>query len=150
MIELWDRETRCAFLDVLLAVWERAVRSTHKFLQEEDILALRPVVQEALLEVPRLAVYLEEGKAAGFLGAAGEKIEMLFIDVTAQGKGCGRALVEYAVANWHSIYVDVNEQNEQAAGFYRHMGFVVKHRSALDEQGNPFPVLHLALANGLA
>ena len=73
MIELWDRETRCAFLDVLLAVWERAVRSTHKFLQEEDILALRPVVQEALLEVPRLAVYLEEGKAAGFLGAAGEK-----------------------------------------------------------------------------
>ena len=150
MIELWDRETRCAFLDVLLAVWERAVRSTHKFLQEEDILALRPVVQEALLEVPRLAVYLEEGKAAGFLGAAGEKIEMLFIDVTAQGKGCGRALVEYAMANWHSIYVDVNEQNEQAAGFYRHMGFVVKHRSALDEQGNPFPVFHLALANGLA
>lgn len=150
MIELWDRETRCAFLDVLLAVWERAVRSTHKFLQEEDILALRPVVQEVLLEVPRLAVYLEEGKAAGFLGAAGEKIEMLFIDVTAQGKGCGRALVEYAMANWHSIYVDVNEQNEQAAGFYRHMGFVVKHRSALDEQGNPFPVLHLALANGLA
>ena len=148
MIELWDRETRCAFLDVLLAVWERAVRSTHK-LQEEDILALRPVVQEALLEVPRLAVYLEEGKAAGFLGAAGEKIEMLFIDVTAQGKGCGRALVEYAMANWHSIYVDVNEQNVQAAGFYRHMGFVVKHRSALDEQGNPFPVLHLALANGL-
>lgn len=54
------------------------------------------------------------------------------------------------MANWHSIYVDVNEQNEQAAGFYRHMGFVVKHRSALDEQGNPFPVLHLALANGLA
>ena len=149
MIELWDRETRCAFLDVLLAVWERAVRSTHKFLQEEDILALRPVVQEALLEVPRLAVYLEEGKAAGFLGAAGEKIEMLFIDVSAQRKDCGRALVEYAMANWHSIYVDVNEQNEQAAGFYRHMGFVVKHRSALDEQGNPFPVLHLALANGL-
>ena len=51
MIELWDRETRCASLDVLLAVWERAVRSTHKFLQEEDIRALRPVVQEALLEV---------------------------------------------------------------------------------------------------
>lgn len=150
MIELWDRETRCAFLDVLLAVWERAVRSTHKFLQEEDILALRPVVREALLEIPRLAVYLEEGKPAGFLGAAGEKIEMLFLDVPAQGKGCGRALMEYAMANWHCIYVDVNEQNQQAAGFYQHMGFVVKHRSALDDQGNPFPILHLALANGLA
>ena len=150
MIELWDRETRCAFLDVLLAVWERAVRSTHKFLQEEDILALRPVVREALLEIPRLAVYLEAGKPAGFLGAAGEKIEMLFLDVPAQGKGCGRALMEYAMANWHCIYVDVNEQNQQAAGFYQHMGFVVKHRSALDDQGNPFPILHLALANGLA
>ena len=150
MIELWDRETRCACLNVLLAIWERAVRSTHKFLQEEDILALRPVVREALLEIPRLAVYLEEGKPAGFLGAAGEKIEMLFLDVPAQGKGCGRALMEYAMANWHCIYVDVNEQNQQAAGFYQHMGFVVKHRSALDDQGNPFPNLHLALANGLA
>lgn len=150
MIELWDRETRCASLNVLLAIWERAVRSTHKFLQEEDILALRPVVREALLEIPRLAVYLEEGKPAGFLGAAGEKIEMLFLDVPAQGKGCGRALMEYAMANWHCIYVDVNEQNQQAAGFYQHMGFVVKHRSALDDQGNPSPILHLALANGLA
>ena len=150
MIELWDRETQCASLNVLLAIWERAVRSTHKFLQEEDILALRPVVREALLEIPRLAVYLEEGKPAGFLGAAGEKIEMLFLDVPAQGKGCGRALMEYAMANWHCIYVDVNEQNQQAAGFYQHMGFVVKHRSALDDQGNPFPILHLALANGLA
>lgn len=150
MIELWDRETRCASLNALLAIWERAVRSTHKFLQEEDILALRPVVREALLEIPRLAVYLEEGKPAGFLGAAGEKIEMLFLDVPAQGKGCGRALMEYAMANWHCIYVDVNEQNQQAAGFYQHMGFVVKHRSALDDQGNPFPILHLALANGLA
>ena len=35
------------------------------------------------------------------------------------------------------------EQNEQGVGFYQHLGFEVVGRSALDEQGNPFPILHL-------
>ena len=40
-------------------------------------------------------------------------------------------------------YVDVNEQNPQAVGFYNHMGFKVFKKSELDEQGNPFPILHM-------
>jgi putative acetyltransferase len=39
--------------------------------------------------------------------------------------------------------VDVNEQNDQAVGFYRHMGFEVTGRSAVDDLGQPFPVLHM-------
>ena len=150
MVVLWDRERRSLWLDTLLEIWERSVRSTHKFLQEADILALRPAVQQALLEVPQFAVYLQEDEPIGFVGADGEKVEMLFLDVPAQGKGCGRGLMEYAMANWHCIHVDVNEQNEQALGFYQHMGFVVKQRSALDDQGNPFPILHLELGSKLS
>jgi putative acetyltransferase len=41
--------------------------------------------------------------------------------------------------------VDVNEQNPQGVGFYRHMGFEQVGRSELDGQGNPFPLLHMRL-----
>lgn len=34
----------------------------------------------------------------------------------------------------------VNEQNPQTRGFYEHMGFAVRERSELDEQGNPYPI----------
>jgi putative acetyltransferase len=41
--------------------------------------------------------------------------------------------------------VDVNEQNDQAVGFYRRMGFEVAGRSAVDGLGQPFPLLHMRL-----
>ena len=39
--------------------------------------------------------------------------------------------------------VCVNEQNPNAASFDRRMGFVLDHRTELDEQGRPFPLLYL-------
>jgi putative acetyltransferase len=38
---------------------------------------------------------------------------------------------------------DVNEQNGQAVGFYKRMGFTATGRSPLDGQGRPYPLLHL-------
>lgn len=40
----------------------------------------------------------------------------------------------------------VNEQNPAVLGFYKHMGFTLTGRSEMDEQGNPYPILTLALA----
>lgn len=37
----------------------------------------------------------------------------------------------------------VNEQNPQAAEFYRHMGFQTYKRTDEDEQGNPYPLLYM-------
>jgi putative acetyltransferase len=39
--------------------------------------------------------------------------------------------------------VDVNEQNDGAIGFYGHLGFEVTGRSEFDDQGRPYPLLHL-------
>ena len=41
--------------------------------------------------------------------------------------------------------MDVNEQNEQAVGFYEHYGFEVFDRSETDGMGDPFPILHMRL-----
>lgn len=49
----------------------------------------------------------------------------------------------YSIQN--AIKVDVNEQNNHALGFYEHIGFKVVGRSPLDGQGEPYPILHMAL-----
>ncbi len=146
MLQIEEVTERQPLLSDLLQIWEASVRATHHFLQEPDIAALRPVVRQALLEVPQLAIICQDGALAGFVGADGDKIEMLFLTPAQRGSGLGRALLRYALEQWHCDKVDVNEQNEAAAGFYRHMGFIVIDRSPLDEQGNPFPILHLQRA----
>lgn len=127
----------------LLLIWESAVTETHKFLSDEDINQIRPDVKMAIGAINYLYCYYENEQILGFVGVENEKIEMLFIDATARGKGIGKQLVTYATENLKARYVDVNEQNIQGVGFYRHMGFSQKSRSEQDGQGRPFPLLHM-------
>jgi len=62
-----------------------------------------------------------------------------------QGRGIGKELLLFALAQQKVKRVDVNEQNEQAVGFYKHMGFVSISRSELDGAGKPYPILHMEL-----
>ncbi|WP_207941164.1 hypothetical protein DOK78_001302 [Enterococcus sp. DIV2402] len=137
---------REAQLTCLVAVWESAVRATHLFLTEADIKELVPEVKQGLLAIDTLLGVYEEQQLVGFLGIQNEKIEMLFIDNDYRGKGYGKKLIEAALENYVIHWVDVNEQNPEALGFYQHMGFDIMQRSDMDEQGRPFPILHLKKA----
>jgi putative acetyltransferase len=55
-------------------------------------------------------------------------------------------LLTYAVTTLGATILDVNEQNEQALGFYLRMGFEVVGRSPLDGMGKPYPLLHMRKA----
>lgn len=128
-------------------VWEASVRATHHFLQEKDIQYFQPLIlNEYLWHVDLFCIRNEQHSILGFLGTAGNKIEMLFIHPEAIGKGIGKKLLNYAIQHLQATEVDVNEQNEQAVGFYLHAGFKVISRSETDSLGKPFPILHLALA----
>ncbi len=129
----------------LLGVWERAVRATHDFLSEDDIVSIRAAVRDHAL--PALEVYVtrdDKGAPIGFMGLAGNTVEALFVDPSLHGRGVGRAFLDYARALRGSLKVDVNEQNPRAAAFYLKYGFVQTGRSPLDSDGRPFPILHLA------
>ncbi|CAI0916259.1 acetyltransferase [Serratia proteamaculans] len=130
----------------LAEIWQRSVRATHHFLTEENIAQLYPLVLNGYL--PAVDVWVAEdrpGHPCGFIGLSGNKVEMLFIDAEQRGKGVGRALLAHAETLHDELQLDVNEQNPQASGFYRHYGFEITGRSALDGQGNPFPLLHMKL-----
>ena len=131
---------------MLIALWERSVRATHHFLGEDDIVALRPLVAEALgggaLELWVLVG--DDDVPVGFIGLDGDDISALFLEPTWRGRGGGRRLVGHAQAlRGGALTVDVNEQNPDAVGFYAALGFTVVGRSPLDDGGRPFPLLHL-------
>lgn len=130
----------------VVEVWEASVRATHHFLSEADIQFFKPLVLSELSQMTHLdGVRDLQGDVIGFIGVVEDKIEMLFIDPYWRGQGVGRQLIEHAVASLGATKVDVNEQNEQAVGFYQRMGFEIEGRSELDGMGKPFPLLHLRL-----
>ncbi len=135
-----DKET----INRLLQIWESSVRATHLFLSENDIVNIRPEVNQGLASIEHLFCYSDNNEILqGFIGINEQKIEMLFIDANARGQGTGKKLLQYAFEHFQAKYVDVNEQNIQGVGFHTHMGFRVTGRSEHDEMGRPFPLLHL-------
>lgn len=127
-------------------VWEASVRSTHHFLKEEDIEYFKPLILNTYLDAVELRCIRNSGnKIVGFLGVSEQNLEMLFIAPKYRGKKIGKALLNYAITKLNVTKVDVNEQNEQAVGFYKHFGFEVIGRSEMDASGKPYPTLHMQL-----
>ena len=133
----------------LTELWEASVRATHHFIPEQYILKLKPLVWSVYLR--SMPVYTVRGpeRIEGFMGINGDMLEMLFVHPQAMGKGVGKKLLKYAINSCRVRYVDVNEQNEQAYGFYRHLGFKVIGRDATDASGEPYPILHLKLKKNM-
>ncbi len=130
----------------VVEVWEASVRATHHFLTEDDIQFFKKLVPDALAQLEHLdCVRDDEGQVAGFIGVEGKEVASLFIHPDWRGLGIGRRLIEYAIKTLGTTDVEVNEQNEQAVGFYERMGFEVVSRSELDGMGKPFPLLHMRL-----
>ena len=128
----------------LLRVWEKSVRETHLFLSDAEIKKIKEYVPDALIAVPILIVETDPaGDPVAFMGIDGHKLEMLFISPEERGRGIGRKMLEYGMTKYGVNELVVNEQNPQARGFYEHMGFVIREKSELDEQGNPYPILFM-------
>lgn len=130
---------------ILIDIWERSVRATHDFLPEIEIKNLKPLILNEYFHHVLLHKYIHNGKIVGFIGTSSDNIEMLFIDAEFRGKGIGKLLTDFAINDLKIKKVDVNEQNLQAVGFYKEIGFKVISRSELDGQGKPYPILHLQI-----
>jgi len=138
---------RSADFACVVAVWEASVRATHHFVTEADIAVFRPLVWDGLRAMEHLlAVRDSEERVIGFIGVEGDEVAMLFVHPAWRGQGIGRRLLTHAVVALGATRLDVNEQNEQALGFYRRMGFTVVGRSERDSTGKPYPLLHLHLS----
>lgn len=139
----------------LLRIWRSAVEATHHFLTPADIDWYEPHVADYLAASADLRVAVADDGASGPLGFIAHEdgaIQMLFVSADAQGRGIGSHLLASVREDVGSgevpraLTVDVNEDNPSGRSFYAARGFEVVGRSPLDDQGKPFPLLHLRLA----
>ncbi|MFC5583724.1 acetyltransferase [Nitratireductor kimnyeongensis] len=141
------RKSRRDDLVDLIEIWRRSVRATHHFLSESDFRMIEADVAGTYLPRAKLWVAVDDRDLPlAFMGLCDGHIDSLFVDPDSRGRGLGRRLVAHAfgIAGRH-ITLDVHEQNEQALGFYRKMGFIVEARSPRDGSGRPYPLLHMCL-----
>ncbi|QIC60852.1 GNAT family N-acetyltransferase [Acinetobacter schindleri] len=129
----------------LLELWEQSVRATHHFLNDAQILKIRQqIIDHNYFTHVQLFHVEHQQQILGFMGIAGNKLEMLFVSPAAFRKGIGNQLLQHALA-LGVTEVDVNEQNPDATAFYLKHGFEMISRSETDAEGNPYPILHLKL-----
>ncbi len=130
----------------LLDIWEDSVRATHHFLSDAEVKKIRKYVPQALSGVEHLIIAgNESNKAVAFMGTENSRLEMLFVSSEERRKGIGKCLIQYGIQNYGILEVTVNEQNPQAVGFYKHLGFETYKRTDCDEEGNPYPLLYMKL-----
>lgn len=142
LYEVTQREPQ--LIHQFTAIWEDSVRASHLFLSEAEIQKIKAYVPQALTGVSRLLVAERApGQPVAFMGIEGPRLEMLFLSPAERGAGLGRQLLEYGIRHYHLQELTVNEQNPQAVGFYRHMGFETYRRTDCDEQGGPYPLLYM-------
>jgi len=139
-------KTRDFDINEIISIWENSVRATHHFLSEEDLLFYKDTLQnEYFKDIYIYCIRNATNRIVAFMTVSENNIDALFIDSSERGKGLGKKMVRYAIDELSAISVEVNEQNEQAIGFYKKMGFHVIRRSEIDGQGKPYPILFMRL-----
>ena len=145
-IENVEIDDDAGLLAELVKCWRVSVAATQMVRTPDDIARSAGYVPDAMASVAHGVVCQDDaGAVAGFLGVDGAMVEMLFIDPALRGRGLGTRLLDYATNKFGATLVYVNEQNDQAIGFYEHYGFRTFDRSETDSMGDPFPILHMRL-----
>ncbi|HBY9987546.1 TPA: acetyltransferase [Klebsiella pneumoniae] len=129
--------------DKLTAIWCRSVDATHDFLTKAYRKELEEMVRAFLPEAPLWVAVNTEDQPIAFMLLTGDHMDALFVDPDVRGCGVRKLLIEHALSLTPKLTTNVNEQNEQAVGFYQKMGFRVTGRSETDDLGQPYPLLNL-------
>ncbi|WP_410751869.1 acetyltransferase [Citrobacter sp. U14242] len=127
----------------LVSIWCRSVDATHHFLSPDYRTELEELVRSFLPEAPLWVAVTEKDEPVAFMLLTEQHIDALFVDPDMRGSGVGKLLIEHALSLASTLTTDVNEQNDQAVGFYKKMGFNVTGRSEVDDLGQPYPLLNL-------
>lgn len=131
----------------VVAVWRSSVDATHGFVTPEDLLEIeRELVP--LLPAITLTIAQLDDEVVGFAGAAGQRLEMLFVRDDVRGKGVGSQLLARTIEDGVRE-LDVNEDNVDSVTYYLHRGFEIVRRRDVDAAGRPYPVLTMRLAADL-
>ena len=128
----------------LIEIWESAVLSTHDFLKEEDFLYYKEQLP-VYFQYVTLFGFEQEGILIGLWELQKEILKCCLLTIIITKHRNWEKTGYLCHKSFAGNEVDVNEQNIQAVGFYKYIGFNVYKRSDLDGEGKEYPILHMQL-----
>ncbi len=127
------RTFRESDLPAIMKIWLDTNIKAHNFISEEYWISNYNMVKEIL---PTAEVYVYEDDFTniinGFIGLTGSYIAGLFVKDTAQSKGIGKHLLDYAKSIKSKISLSVYQENVRAVHFYKREQFQIQYESVDD------------------
>ncbi len=116
----------------IMKIWLDTNIHAHSFIPKEYWINNYTRVKE-LLPQAEIYVYEEKEKLLGFIGLMHAHIAGIFIKETAQSKGIGKELMNYAKKKYSALTLAVYQKNTRAIAFYARENFT-RQEEHLDEE----------------
>ena len=120
-------------LSAIMKIWLDTNIKTHHFISEEYWTNNYDLVKEML---PKAEIYVYEDEITnridGFIGLTNSYIAGLFVKDTAQSKGIGKQLLDYAKSIKSEMNLSVYQENIGAVHFYKREQFQIQSQSVDD------------------
>ncbi len=129
------------YLADVISLWEESSRIAHPFISEIKRQQEKNEIENYLTEVANSYLYWNNEELCGFISMINETIGGLFIKPCYQGKGIGRALIDYVSKDFESLSVEVFKKNKGAIEFYRKCGFLEKSDFVTEAYGEVLVVM---------
>lgn len=127
------RTFRESDLSAIMKIWLDTNIKTHNFISEEYWTSNYDMVKEIL---PKAEIYVYEDDVTnlidGFIGLTNNYIAGLFVKDTAQSKGIGKQLLDYAKSIKSEMSLSVYQENVRAVHFYKREQFQIQSESVDD------------------
>ncbi|WP_434311708.1 N-acetyltransferase [Hominifimenecus sp. rT4P-3] len=123
-------------LNRVAEIWLDTNRKAHNFISPQYWNDHFETVKEMFLQA-EIYVYEEEEEhqIEGFIGMDADYVAGIFVLEEAQGRGLGKALLDFIKERRRQIYLNVYQKNMRAVKFYQREGFHIQAESVDENTG---------------
>ncbi len=128
----------------VLHIWREASAIAHPFLSAALVAQAEAMIRDQFLDLAETWMIDADDMPAGFIALLGNEVGGLFVLLSHQGKGYGRALLDHALHTRTELELCVFAANHRARGFYKAYGFQAGEERLNSFFDQPEIVMHLS------
>lgn len=120
------RDYKITDCDAVMSIWLDTTTTAHPFIPSSYWARNFLLVKKQVLPQSTTYVYEENGEILGFISVLeSEYIGALFVTGEKQGKGIGKALLNYCKENYDQLNLHVYSENKKSVAFYENNDFII-------------------------